>query len=40
MDCDYCDGTINPTTKKCGTCGYDYTTLIESGEYTLADDDS
>lgn len=33
IDCDYCDGQVNPTTSVCYVCGYDYSALYESGEY-------
>lgn len=32
-ECDYCNATVDPATNICRGCGYDYTDLVESGEY-------
>jgi hypothetical protein len=36
-NCDYCDGTVPtpPAAPVCGTCGYDYSALVASGEYSF-----
>jgi len=34
VTCDYCDGIVDPATKICDDCLYDYSALYESGEYS------